>query len=222
MTIHSKGELPGDIENIASTIKSELDRSSKVVTNLDLPTLNRITIHMQDGSLLMMRVGDLDIVAWVSEGADHEAILIDSMAKLNSTPVTNIADDDGSILEEGLKTLERKGGLDNLLSMLSRGNSESISGYIRVEENEDVLDLLISKGIPVGARSIKSLSMKDIAYNSTAPKAKLTLYSLPKIERLKEHLNTTINFTINSFCDNIAKSRTRSKDREKQINKRLM
>ena len=222
MTIHSKGELPGDIENIASTIKSELDRSSKVVTNLDLPTLNRITIHMQDGSLLMMRVGDLDIVAWISEGADHEAILIDSMAKLNSTPVTNIADDDGSMLEEGLKTLERKGGLDNLLSMLSRGNSESISGYIRVEGEEEVLDLLISKGIPVGARSIKSLSMKDIAYNSTAPKAKLTLYSLPKIERLKEHLNTTKKFTVNSFCNNIAKSRTRSKDREKQINKRLM
>ena len=72
--------------------------------------------------------------------------------------------------------------------MLSRGNSESISGYIRVEK-EDVLDLLISKGIPVGARSVKPLSMKDVAYNSTAPKAKLTLYSPPKIERLKEHFS---------------------------------
>ena len=222
MTIHSKGELPVDVENLASTIKSELDRSSKVVNKLELPTLNRVTIHMQDGSLLMMRVDDLDIVAWVSEGADHDAILIDSMAKLNSMPMSNIADDDGSMLEEGLNTLERKGGLDNLLSMLSRGNSESISGYIRVENEKDVLDILISEGIPVGARSIKPLSMKDVAYSSTAPKAKLTLYSLPKIERLKEHLNTTKKFTLNSFCDNIAKSRTRSKDREKQINKRLM
>ena len=65
---------------------------------------------MQDGSLLMIRIGDLDIVAWVSEGADHEAILIDSMAKLNSTPVTNIADDDGSLLEEGLRLLSVKAG----------------------------------------------------------------------------------------------------------------
>ena len=41
---------------------------------------------------------------------DHEAILIDSMAKLNSTPITNIADDDGSLLEEGLKTLSVRVG----------------------------------------------------------------------------------------------------------------
>tara|TARA_B100000131_G_scaffold320236_1_gene367851 strand:+ start:5351 stop:8503 length:3153 start_codon:yes stop_codon:yes gene_type:complete len=222
MPIHSKGELPGKIEDIATTIKSELDRSSKVVNKLELPTLNRITMHMQDGSLLMMRIEDLDIVAWVSEGADHDAIIIDSIAKLDSMSDSNIADDDGSMLEEGLNTLERKGGLDSLLSMLSRGNSESISGYIRVENDDDVLDILLSKGIPVGARSKKPLSVKDVAYNSTAPKAKLTLFSLPKVERLGTHLNTTKKFNLNSFCDNISKSRTRSKDREKQINKRLM
>ena len=222
MVIHSNGELPGKIEDVAATIKKELDRSTKFVNKLELPTLNRVTMHMQDGSLLMIRVDDLDVVAWVSDGADHDAILIDSMAKLESLPVSNIADDDGSMLEGGLNTLERKGGLDNLLSMLSRGNSESINGYIRVEDDKEMLDILICDGIPVGARSQEPLSVSEVAYNSTAPKAKLTLYSLPKVGKLKNHLNTTPKFNLNSFCDNIAKARTRSKDREKQINKRLM
>ena len=222
MVIHSNGELPGNVEDVAATIKTELDRSNKFVNKLELPTLNRVTMHMQDGSLLMIRVDDLDIVAWVSEGADHDAILIDSMAKLDAMPVSNIADDDGSMLEGGLKSLERKGGLDNLLSMLARGNSELINGYIRVEDEDSTLDILISNGIPAGARSVKPLSISKVAHNSTAPKANLTLYSLPKVGRLKHHLNTTPKFNLSSFCDKIAKSRSRSKDREKQINKRLM
>ncbi len=222
MVIHSKGELPGKVEDVAATIKSELDRSNKFVNKLELPTLNRLIMHMQDGSLMMLRVDDLDFVAWVSEGADHDSILIDSVAKLESMPISNIADDDGSMLEGGLNTLERKGGTDNLLSMLSRGKSESISGHIRVDHNDDILDILISNGIPCGARSTTPLSIVEVASAATTPKAKLTLYSLPKVAKLKQHLNTTPKFNLSSFCDNIAKTRTRSKDREKAINKRLM
>lgn len=222
MVIHSKGEMPGKVEDVAATIKTELDRTTKFVNKLELPSLNRVTMHMQDGSLMMIRVDDLDVVAWVSDGADHDAILIDSMAKLEAQPASNIADDDGSMLEEGLNTLERKGGLDNLISMFSRGNAELINGYIRVENEDNSLDILLCNGIPVGARSEKPLSVSKVALNSTAPKAKLTLFSLPKVGRLKNHLNNTPKFNLNSFCTNIAKARTRSKDREKQINKRLM
>ena len=222
MVIHSNGELPGKIEDVASTIKSELDRSSKFVNKLELPTLNRLIMHMQDGSLMMLRMDDLDFVAWVSEGADHDSILIDSIAKLESIPISNIADDDGSMLEGGLSTLERKGGTDSLLSMLARAKSESISGHIRVEVEGKLLDILLANGIPCGARSIKPQSLTEIASMSTAPKAKLTLYSLPKVAKLKGHLNTTPKFNLDSFCNSVAKSRTRSKDREKAINKRLM
>ena len=222
MIIHSNGELPSDPNEVATTIKNELDRSNKFVNKLELPLLNRISIHLEDGSLIMLRIDDLDFVAWVTEGADHENILTDSISKLESMPTTNMDDDDGSMLEGGLKILERKGGLDSLISMFSKAKSESTSGYLRVEGGDKDLDIILSKGIPIGIRSKKQLSLSKAALNATAPKANLTLFSLPKVEKLKNHLNTTSKYNLGPFCENIAKSRTRSKDREKQIFNRLL
>ncbi|RAH14881.1 MAG: hypothetical protein CMB56_004250 [Methanobacteriota archaeon] len=221
MIIHTKGQLPGDIDDLATKIKSELDRSNKFIKKLELPLLNRISMFLEDGSLNILRIDDLDIIIWFTEGADHENILNEAISKLELRPSTNIDDDDGSLLEGGLKISERKGGLDNLISMFSKAKSDSTSGYIRVNGDE-ALDIIISRGIPVGIRSAKKLSISKAAVDSTAPKSKLTLFSLPKVERIKNHLNTIPKYDLGLFCEKISKARTRSKDREKQIFNRLL
>ena len=120
MVIHSEGELPAAADKLAETSRRELDRTEEFVQRMGLPNLVRSSLWLEDCALSLLRADDIDVLIWVAEGADHDAIINDAIVSLDELPLTLPEDDEGILLEDGLVLLERKGGVDSLISMLSR------------------------------------------------------------------------------------------------------
>ena len=222
MAIFSDGSLPADAEKLSETAKKELDRTESFVKGMELPDLVRASLWLEDGALSMLRSDGVDFVIWIAEGTDHDALINDAIAGLDQLPLSLPEDDGGVQLEEGLVMLERKGGTDSLISMLTRGKSDGVDGYLRVAGDEGDVDVLLEGGIPCGCRAPDSADIGQMALSLTSSKAALSLHTLRKVPGLKAHLNTIGDFSLNLLCTSITTARTRSDERRQNLENRLL
>jgi predicted regulator of Ras-like GTPase activity (Roadblock/LC7/MglB family) len=221
LLIDSVGELPADSEQLAAQLHTMLSeiRMEELNDGFGLEGSSHWTLHSNDGALLLAESGDNCIGVWTEANANHARILSATAAILDGE-LGSIGSHGGAI-PEGFVLREGRGGPDAILSMLTAGISEEVTGHLQAGQSENAVSLLLSRGVPVGLSAPNCDSFEEAMLRFTDSSWVLKLHRLPVGSIVSRDSGTFDEFTLSHFQDLLTTLRTRSESRRANMQSKL-
>ena len=130
MLIDSVGELPNDAETLAREIHSTLEAMNiSIVEDDSITNGSHWTMHHEGGSLLLAQAGDVSLGVWTEANTNHARLISAAAAVLEGE--LGAVGASGGPLPDGFVLREGRGGPDAILSMLTAGVKEEVTGHLQ-------------------------------------------------------------------------------------------
>lgn len=219
MLIDAAGELPMEGDELAKQVGETIVGREKIAKGLGFDDSGHWTLHTGDGALLLAHTGEIAIAVWTEANANHSRLISAAVAALEGEIVETVGASEP--LPEGFILREGKGGADAVLSMLSDGLEEEVTGHIQAGKSSKAVSLILSRGVPVGIYAPSCESFEEAVLGLTEAKRVLRLHRLPAGTILTKESGTIHDFTLSYFKDLLVTVRTRSESRRANLAHRL-
>ena len=220
MLIDSVGDLPNSPEMLAQEIHSTLESMNISVLDEDgVSNGSHWTMHHEDGSLLLAKAGDVSLGVWTEANTNH-ARLISAVAAVLDGEVGAIGAAGGPI-PDGFVLREGRGGPDAILSMLTAGVKEQVTGHLQSGQSSTSVSVLLARGVPVGVSAPEGQSLEEAMLTFTDSTRVLKLHRLPAGSIISRESGTVEEFKLDDFHDLLVTLRTRSESRRATLKAKL-
>tara|TARA_B100001093_G_scaffold349099_1_gene333692 strand:- start:74273 stop:77437 length:3165 start_codon:yes stop_codon:yes gene_type:complete len=221
MLIDSVGDLPAQSEQLAAQLHTILSdvRMDELNEGFGISGSSHWTLHSKDGALLLAESGDICIGVWTEANANHARLLSATAAVLDGE--LGAIGSQGGQIPAGFVLREGRGGPDAILSMLSAGVTEQVTGHIQAGQSENAVSLLLSRGVPVGLSAPSSETFEEAMLRFTDSSWVVKLHRLPAGTIVSRESGSFDEFTLSHFQDLLVTLRTRSESRRANLKSKL-
>ena len=220
MLIDSVGDLPNDAETLAREIHSTLEAMNiSIVEDDSIVGGSHWTMHHEGGSLLLAQAGDVSLGVWTEANTNH-ARLISAAAAVLEGELGSVGASGGP-MPEGFVLREGRGGPDAILSMLTAGVNEEVTGHLQSGQSSTAVSVLLARGVPVGISAPEGQSLEEAMLTFTDSSRILKLHRLPAGTIVSRDSGTVEEFRLDDFHDLLVTLRTRSESRRANLKSKL-
>lgn len=221
MLIDSVGELPNDAEKLAREIHSTLEAMNiSIVEDDSITSGSHWTMHHEGGSLLLAQAGDVSLGVWTEANTNHARLISAAAAVLEGE--LGAVGASGGPLPEGFVLREGRGGPDAILSMLTAGVKEEVTGHLQSGQSSTAVSVLLARGVPVGISAPDGQSLEEAMLTFTDSSRILKLHRLPVGTIVSRDSGTVEEFRLDDFYDLLVTLRTRSESRRANLKSKLI
>ncbi len=221
MLIDSVGELPNDAETLAREIHSTLEAMNiSIVEDDSISSGSHWTMHHEGGSLLLAQAGDVSLGVWTEANTNHARLISAAAAVLEGE--LGAVGASGGPLPEGFVLREGRGGPDAILSMLTAGVKEEVTGHLQSGQSSTAVSVLLARGVPVGISAPDGQSLEEAMLTFTDSSRILKLHRLPVGTIVSRDSGTVEEFRLDDFYDLLVTLRTRSESRRANLKSKLI
>ena len=221
MLIDSVGELPNEAETLAREIHSTLEAMNiSIVEDESITSGSHWTMHHEGGSLLLAQAGDVSLGVWTEANTNH-ARLISAAAAVLEGELGSVGASGGP-MPEGFVLREGRGGPDAILSMLTAGVKEEVTGHLQSGQSSTSVSVLLARGVPVGISAPEGQSLEEAMLTFTDSSRILKLHRLPVGTIVSRDSGTVDEFRLDDFHDLLVTLRTRSESRRANLKSKLI
>ena len=221
MLIDSVGELPNDAETLAQEIHSTLEAMNiSIVEDDSISSGSHWTMHHEGGSLLLAQAGDVSLGVWTEANTNHARLISAAAAVLEGE--LGAVGASGGPLPEGFVLREGRGGPDAILSMLTAGVKEEVTGHLQSGQSSTAVSVLLARGVPVGISAPDGQSLEEAMLTFTDSSRILKLHRLPVGTIVSRDSGTVEEFRLDDFYDLLVTLRTRSESRRANLKSKLI
>ena len=220
MLIDSVGELPNDAEALAREIHSTLEAMNiSIVEDDSISSGSHWTMHHEGGSLLLAQAGDVSLGVWTEANTNHARLISAAAAVLEGE--LGAVGASGGPLPEGFVLREGRGGPDAIISMLTAGVKEEVTGHLQSGQSSTAVSVLLARGVPVGISAPDGQSLEEAMLTFTDSSRILKLHRLPVGTIISRDSGTVEEFRLDDFYDLLVTLRTRSESRRANLKSKL-
>ncbi len=221
MLIDSVGELPNDAETLAREIHSTLEAMNiSIVEDDSISSGSHWTMHHEGGSLLLAQAGDVSLGVWTEANTNHARLISAAAAVLEGE--LGAVGASGGPLPDGFVLREGRGGPDAILSMLTAGVKEEVTGHLQSGQSSTTVSVLLARGVPVGISAPDGQSLEEAMLTFTDSSRILKLHRLPVGTIVSRDSGTVEEFRLDDFYDLLVTLRTRSESRRANLKSKLI
>ena len=220
MLIDSVGDLPNDADTLAREIHSTLEAMNiSIVEDDAVIGGSHWTMHHEGGSLLLARAGDVSLGVWTEANTNHARLLSATASLLEGE--LGVVGASGGPMPEGFVLREGRGGPDAILSMLSAGVAEEVTGHLQSGQSSTSVSVVLSRGVPVAISAPEGQSLEEAMLTFTDSSRILKLHRLPAGTVVSRDSGTVEEFRLDDFHDLLVTLRTRSESRRANLKNKL-
>ncbi len=221
MLIDSVGELPNDAETLAREIHSTLEAMNiSIVEDDSITNGSHWTMHHEGGSLLLAQAGDVSLGVWTEANTNHARLISAAAAVLEGE--LGAVGASGGPLPDGFVLREGRGGPDAILSMLTAGVKEEVTGHLQSGQSSTSVSVLLARGVPVGISAPEGQSLEEAMLTFTDSSRILKLHRLPVGTIVSRDSGTVEEFRLDDFYELLVTLRTRSESRRANLKSKLI